>query len=119
MAICGRTCSFTAGSSPYESHSFTVTATGEETVVTAFGDDEFGSWVVCRSNGTVRADFYENVVDVISTGDEVSLSMVIGETTLTVNSIAQSVEAVVDAKGIVNSSATFRMTGGFNPDTAV
>ena len=115
MAICGRVCNFTAGASTYESHSFTVTAAGEETDVTAFGDDEFGSWVVCRSNGTVRADFYENVVDVISTGDEVSLSMLIGETTLTVDSVVQSVEAVVDAKGIVNASATFRMTGGFNP----
>lgn len=85
---------------------------GNETDVTAFGDDELGSWVVCNVAGTVSADFYAEIVNVLSIGDEVSLVLTLGydtPVTITIPAVVRNIGAAVDAKGIAMQRATFRV----------
>lgn len=113
-AICGRSCSFTVGGESYDGHNVSLQVAGNETDVTAFGAGDFGDWLICGANGTVTAGFYDNLVGVLSIGDQVSLILTLGYTApvvVTIASVVQSFGVDADAKGIVMQTATFRLTG--------
>ncbi len=115
--LCGRKCSFTAGGSAYDSHNVELSMQGEPVDVTAFGSGPYGDFVVCRINGTCTANFYDNILNIITPGDELSLVLTLGydvPVVITVASVLQSVVTGIDAKGIALFSATFRLTGALS-----
>lgn len=117
MAICGKNCSITFGIATLEAHQFSIAMTGNEVDVTSFEDsgNDFGSWLSCSEQGTVTANMYEQPA--FSIGDTVVLAMTFGYTpavTLGASGVVTNISYSVDAKGIVDNVATFRLTGALS-----
>jgi len=114
MAICGKDCSITVdGSGSFEGHSFTIDTNSDETDVRAFGSGDYGEWLACAKNGTITINSYLNPG--VTSGDTADIVAVIGTPavlTITANSCkCTNYNISVDAKGIVEFSTTFRLTG--------
>lgn len=109
-AICGKSCSIVFGSDAYLAHQFTLSLSGNEIDVTAFGSGEYGDYLSCNPAGTVSAELYE--APGLSIGDTVTVVMTWGETTLTgTGAIVTSIGSNVDAKGVAGHSIALRLVG--------
>jgi hypothetical protein len=106
---CGKDCDIT-GLNNVTAHSFSLTLEGQEIDVTAFGDGDFGTSAVCRSQGTVSINsyVYPSQDDI---GDEITLSVDIGDTTLSVPTVLQSKNINIDAKGVAEFTTVLKING--------
>lgn len=110
-AYCGRTATLTlTGGTSVTLAVFNVSLTlsGNETDITAFGSGEFGNYIVCNKSGELSVDSYEYCGLVSSiTG----YSLVAANKTFTGNCIGRDFTTGVDAKGVVTFNYVLRLTG--------
>lgn len=112
MAICGTEATITIGTdSAFEGHQFSIATSSQEFDTRAFGDGDYGSFIACAKNGTISVRTYEKVAT-CTPGDVANIEITIDTTNLTAeNAVCTSVNADVDAKGLVEYNYTFRIVG--------
>lgn len=114
-AICGKSVTFTVGGSAYDGHQVTLELSSNEIDVTHFGDGTYGSTLACSAQGRLSASFYD--LPSIDIGDSVAWSMTLpysSPVTMTGNGTVTSKGLSVDAKGVVENTATLRITGAIS-----
>ena len=109
-ACCGTNASIEVDSSNYTCHSFVINTEASEQDVRAFGDGNYGSWIACARSGTIDLKCYDAAA--IVPGDIANINANVCNTWCNcANAVAISTSVGADAKGIVEWTYRFRLTG--------
>lgn len=113
MAICGTSCSISlnGGAAEADAHAFTLNWASNEQDVRTFGSDDFGDWLACAENGTLEIRTYDYIGATVDPGTTATYSANCSSATFSGNCVATVLNIAVDAKGLVEYSHTFRLTG--------
>lgn len=108
MAICGDACTLTGTEfASVEGHRYVIELASNEIDTRIFGDGDYGSFIACAKNGTVTIDSYlRPVVDI---GDAVTVGMVVGTETFSIDCVVISMTVNVDAKDVVQFNTKLRI----------
>lgn len=112
-AVCGDKASISVDDSDQtEAHKFTITANAPEIDVRTFGSGDYGEWLSCIKDGNIVMNTYVDV-DGLAAGNTADIVCNVGgQATLTANNCAcTSVTVDADAKGIIEWTYTFKLTG--------
>ena len=112
MAICGDTCTIDVDGAVNDGHRFSLVCNAPEIDVRAFGSGDYGDWLACAKDGTVTVNTYMPIASLEAGDAGVSVTAVIGGTTLTcANTTCTNVTCDVDAKGVVEWTYVLKLTG--------
>jgi hypothetical protein len=113
-AVCGDQATLSINSTPVaEAHQFTLNwASNEQDVRTFDPAKPFGEWLACAENGTLEIRTYDYICASVDPGTEdIEYICNCSSATFSGNCMASSINIAVDAKGIVEYSHVFRLTG--------
>jgi hypothetical protein len=108
MAICGSTCSLSAGGVlVVEGHKFTIDLGSNEIDIRAFGSGQYGDFVACAKTGTLAFDSY--IRPDLDVGSIVTIGASIGTESFTIPVVITSQNINVDAKDVVQFTTNSRI----------
>jgi hypothetical protein len=111
MAVCGRLASVTIGGSTIDdAHMVNLTDSAPELDVRVFGSGEWGDFLACNRTGSLTLNTY-NYIAGIDPGDTTTFSVADTLRTVSGDCICISEAEAVDAKGLVEITYEFRLTG--------
>jgi len=111
MAVCGRLATVSIGGVEIEdAHTVNLTDNAPTIDVRTFGSGVWGDWLACARDGTLTLNTY-NYIAGIDPGDTTTFSVADTLRTVTGDCICSSESEAIDAKGLVEISYEFKLTG--------